>query len=319
MPLGVSFSFGMNSFTGNDYDEGTAPATTYAPDQLNVDQWLAAAEELGARYAILTAKHMSGFCLWDAKDYSYDVTQSGNHTDVVLEFVRACRKRHIVPGMYYCILDPRNENNQGHVDWEGKVQEPYYSVILKQLRELHTLYGPIGMQVIDIPGKLSSEERWQLYRTVKTLAPHCLIMVNQTWQISQYNRGRICAPDAWPTDIILSEDAVPVSTHDPHVEFEGKPYYMPMASWIPAGPFYRNDKYRQWFWSPGFKPRPAAELFDLYRQTVPRNASFLLNLSPDAHGLVCDDQLEELHRLSHLIKPARAHSSAERVRSGETR
>ena len=48
-----------------------------------VRQWIQVAHDLGARYAVLTAKHMSGFCLWDSKGYDYDVAASGNKTDVV--------------------------------------------------------------------------------------------------------------------------------------------------------------------------------------------------------------------------------------------
>lgn len=158
------------------------------------------------------------------------------------------------------------------------------------------------MQLIDIPGKLSFEERWQIYRTVRSLNPHCLMMMNQTWQISQDNRGRICAPSAWPTDIVLSEDAVPTETHNPHIEVDGHRCYMPMVSWIPAGPLYRNSKWREWFWSRGFKPRATAELFDLYCRTVAHNASFFLNLSPDTRGLICEEQVEEVHELAHLIQ-----------------
>lgn len=302
MSIGVSLSFGMNTFTGNDYDEGTAPAATYAPSALNVDQWLKAAGQLGARYAVLTAKHMSGFCLWDAKDYTYDVAESGNHTDVVADFVHSCRSRQIVPGVYYCILDPRNEHNQGHVEWSGPITESYFDLILRQVQELHTHYGPVGITLFDIPGKLSQEQRWKLYRMVKDLNPHCLVMMNQTWQISQENRGRFCAPSAWPTDIILSEDAVPAERHEPKIEVEEQRYYLPMASWIPSGPLYQGNKYRQWFWSPGFKPRPAAELFDLYRRSASHNASFFLNLSPDARGLLSDEQVEEVDKLAHLLQ-----------------
>src|ERR1019366_7361114 len=100
MPLGVSFCFGMNTFTGNDYDEGTAPATVYAPSALNVDQWLETASLIGARYAILTAQHMSSFCPWDADNYDYDVATSGNRQDVCAAFVTACQKRHIMHGFY---------------------------------------------------------------------------------------------------------------------------------------------------------------------------------------------------------------------------
>lgn len=304
MKVGVSFHFSMNTFTGKDYDQGTAPATTYAPKQLNVDQWLSTAQIIGARYAVLTAKHMSGFCLWDANNYDYDVAASGNRTDVVAAFMAGCKNRNIMPGLYYCILDPRNEGDQGHVvDWSARVSASYFSFVLRQITELHRKYKGIGLQVIDIPGKLSPDERWEIYRTVKTLSPHCLMMMNQTWEISHVNQGRISSPDAWPTDIMLSEDALPPEEgHGPWVVYQGNRYYMPMACWFPSGPYYDGKKYRDWFWNPQFKTRPAADLFDLYRKTVSRNASFLLNLSPDTRGLLPNDAVEQMNALAELMR-----------------
>ena len=305
MNIGVSFHFGMNTFTGDDYDVGRSPATVYAPGELNVDQWLSTAALIGAKYAILTAKHMSGFCLWDADHYDYGVATSGNHTDVVAAFMAACLKRNITPGIYYCVLDPRNEGNQGRVDGSSSVSPTYYRLIVGQIAELHRKYKGIGMQVIDIPGKLSPEERWEVYKTVKTLNPNCMMMLNQTWDISQANRGRVCAPGAWPTDIMVSEDALPPKEgHDPWVVYEGKRYYMPMVSWFPSGPFYEGNKYRTWFWNARFKTRPAEELFDLYRKTVSRKASFILNLSPDNRGLLPDEQVNELNRFAALMAAA---------------
>jgi alpha-L-fucosidase len=302
MTVGVSYHFGMNTFTGNDYDEGTAPATTYNPTSLNVDQWLAAAEHIGARYAILTAKHMSGFCLWNAEKYSYDVAASGNTTDVVAAFVDSCRKRHIVPGLYYCILDPRNENNQGHYSMTEQPNAAYFKLILSQIRELHRKYAPLGFQVFDIPGKLSADQRWQVYRAVKELDPDCLLIMNQTWDVSQQNRGRICVPEDWPTDLIFNEDALPPSEgHDPLIMVEGTQFYMPLACWIPAGGIDHHQKFRQWFWSPDYKMRPVQELWDLYAQTTSRNASFLLNLSPDSRGLLPDEQVDGLRELGRMI------------------
>ncbi len=78
-------------------------------------------------------------------------------------------------GIYYCIIDPRNEGNQGHVDWTGRISNAYFDLIQRQMQELHSRYGPIGLQIIDIPGKLSPDQRWQLYREVKARDPHCLI------------------------------------------------------------------------------------------------------------------------------------------------
>ena len=313
MSLGVSYCFGMNTFTGNDYDEGTAPASTYAPNQLNLDQWLAVAARIGARYAILTAQHMSGFCLWDADDYNYDVAASGNRTDVVAAFMAACDKYNIMPGLYYCILDPRNEGSKGKVDWSGRVSPSYYAFVLRRIKELHRNYKGIGLQVIDIPGKLSPEQRWEIYRVVKSLSPHCLMMVNQTWDPSKANQGRISTPEAWPTDIIVSEDELPpMEGHNSSVEYEGHRYYMPMLSWLPIGPFYRETKYRDWFWNPQFKTRPATEIFDLYQKTVSRNASFLMNLSPDSRGLLPDEQVEQMNHLAEFLHESRERNKTKR-------
>ncbi len=302
MKVGVSFHFGINTFTGEDYDEGTAPAKLYAPCALNVDQWLATVQLIGAEYAVLTAKHQSGFCLWDADDYEYDVAASGNPTDVVAAFLSSCKKRNIMPGLYYCILDPRNEGDQGHANGTSQVSDSYFRFVLKQIKELHRKYKGIGLQVIDIPGKLSPAERWEIYRAVKAIHPDCLMMVNQTWDVSQANRGRISIPGAWPTDIMVAEDALPPKEgHDPWVEYQGSRYYMPMVSWFPSGPFYRGKKFREWFWNSKLKTRPAEDLFGLYQKTVSRNASFLLNLSPDTRGLLPDEEVEQMHRLAGLM------------------
>jgi alpha-L-fucosidase len=76
LQFGVSFHFSMNTFTGNDYETGGVPASTYNPTNLDVRQWIRNARDLGARYAVLTAKHMSGFALWDSANYDYDVAAS---------------------------------------------------------------------------------------------------------------------------------------------------------------------------------------------------------------------------------------------------
>src|SRR3954471_16779541 len=73
LQFGVSFHFSMNTFTGNDYETGGVPASTYNPTNLDVRQWIRVAHDLGAKYAVLTAKHMSGFGLGDAANSAYDV------------------------------------------------------------------------------------------------------------------------------------------------------------------------------------------------------------------------------------------------------
>ena len=62
------------------------------------------------KYGVLKAKHSSGFCLWDSKaiwkgkEFDYDVAASPVKTDVVTEFIAACKN----------ILIRHNTGLQGH-------------------------------------------------------------------------------------------------------------------------------------------------------------------------------------------------------------
>ena len=45
----------------------------FNPKELDTDQWLRAAKAAGATYAVLVAKHCSGFSLWPTKAHPYSV------------------------------------------------------------------------------------------------------------------------------------------------------------------------------------------------------------------------------------------------------
>src|SRR4051812_43295333 len=89
---GMFIHFGMSTFVGQELPSGNEPSSTYAPTQLDVDQWVQVARDAGMKYAVLTAKHVAGHCLWPSKFTDYDVETSASKTDVVGEFVRACEK-----------------------------------------------------------------------------------------------------------------------------------------------------------------------------------------------------------------------------------
>jgi alpha-L-fucosidase len=243
---------------------------------------------------------MSGFCLWPSKYGGYNVAQSGSSTDVVAAFVQACKEYGVRPGVYYCILDPHNE---GKLDWAGPVPEPYFQLIRQHVTELHTGYPQLFYQLFDIPGKLTPVQRWDLYHLVKQLNPHCLVVMNQTLNISRENQGRKIQPGAWPTDVVNGEDALPPDAgHDPHVEVDGRQYYLPMESWMPAGPMYMPEKnMHAWFWRSGYVTRPADDLYRLYHDSVGRGANLLLNLAPDTQGVLPSETVEQMQRLSRLI------------------
>jgi alpha-L-fucosidase len=301
MQFGVSYHFSMNTFTGNDYETGGVPASTYNPTKLDVRQWIRVARDLGARYAVLTAKHMCGFCLWDSKGYDYDVAASGNKTDVVAAFMAACKEYGLRSGFYYCILDPHNE---GKFDWDSPVPDGYYELIKHHLTELHTRYRTPSYQLLDITWKISQQQRWELYRLIKSMSSDCLVVMNQGFYQSRRNLGRICEIASWPSDVINGEDTLPPAEgHDPLVKVQGATHYMPMEAWIPTGPPYKPmPPMHSWFWREGFQTQDPQVIADAYRACLKRKANLLLNLSPDTSGRIGDEAVRAMGKVSELIR-----------------
>jgi len=301
LQFGVSFHFSMNTFTRNDYETGGVPASTYNPTNLDVRQWIRVARDLGARYAVLTAKHMSGFCLWDSANYDYDVAASSNKTDVVAAFVAACKEYGLKHGFYYCILDPHNE---GKFDWDIPVQERYYKLIKQQLAELHSKYPHTFYQLLDITWKLSDDQRWEVYKLIKKYSPHGIVVMNQAYYQSKRHLGRICEPKSFPTDVINGEDTLPPPEgHDPNIKFQGKTYYMPMEAWMPTGPPYKPmPPMHSWFWRPGFTTQSAETIASYYSDCRSRRSNLLLNLSPDTTGRLPEEAVNTLHDAARIIK-----------------
>jgi alpha-L-fucosidase len=302
--FGCSFHFGMPNFTGDDYDVGRAPASTYNPTNLDVRQWIRVAHDLGAKYAILVAKYMSGFCLWPAKDYDYSVANGGNKTDVVRAFVDACNEYGIKAGFYYCILDPRNEGTFEKFSWDSLIPDHYFEIVKRHVSELHSLYPNTFYQLFDIPWKLKPEQRWELYRLVKEHSPDCVIVNNQGFKQSRVNQGRICEPASWPSDVINGEDTLPpLEGHDPHVSYEKKQYYMPFETWLPTGPLYPKMPWMHtWFWHPWYKTQKAEVIAKAYQLCMSANSNLLLNLTPDNSGRLPEEQVRTMHRVAELIR-----------------
>ena len=298
--FGCSFHFGLPTFTGDDYDVGAVPATTFAPTNLDVKQWIRTIHGLGAKYAILTAKYMSGFCLWPSKSYDYNVMNSSCKVDIVRAFVDACNEYGIKPGFYYCILDPHNE---GRFDWDSMVPDGYFDLIKRHVTELHTLYPNTFYQLFDISWKLTAAQRWVLYRLVKEHSPDCVVVCNQGFKQSRVNQGRTCEAASWPSDVINGEDTLPpLEGHDPHVVFEKKNYYMPFETWLPTGPLYPPMPWMHtWFWHPWYGMQRPEVLAHAYRACMAGNANLLLNLAPDQSGRLPDEQVTTIKRLAELI------------------
>lgn len=296
LKFGMFIHFGMSTFDGNELSLGDKPSSLYAPDQLDVDQWVSVARDAGMKYAVLTAKHVSGHCLWPSRHTDYHVGTSGNTTDVVEAFVKACDKRGILPGLYYCSWDnhhPLGSLTPSFTKWyDAFTSRAYQEFQSAQIEELLTRYGDIGEVWIDIPHILPRCCRQELYNQIASLQPDALIMMNHG--VGDGNPYQV--DKTWPSDLVSIERFVP-SSHTGHVkwrEIEGKDYYLPGEVCDPIG--------REWFYKPEDRLRSDAELLGMYLLSTSRGANLLLDVGPNPHGLIAEDTVAALRRLGGNIE-----------------
>ena len=302
LKFGMFIHFGMSTFLDSELPGGSEPSTAYAPDKLDVDQWVAVARDAGMKYAVLTTKHVAGHSLWPTKHNDYHVGTSGNQTDVVAAFVKACERRGVKPGFYYCAWD--NHNRFGSVTPNlaplppgrngpptgrnfAYVTQAYLDFQWAQITELMENYGPITEWWLDIPMLLPRDYRNRLYAHIAGRQPETVIICNNgIGDGSEYQPDR-----SWPTDAITIERFLPNSMTG-HVKWrniDGQNYYLPGEVCDPIG--------AEWFYSEFDQPRSDAELLGMYLTTVSRGANLLLDVAPDKHGLIPDRYAGALQRL----------------------
>ncbi len=131
------FHIGMNTFTGNEWGDGTEPASLFAPTDADVDSWVRTAKEAGFGLCILVCKHHDGFCLWPTKTTEHNIAHApyrAGEGDMVREFVDACHTHGMYVGLYLSVWD-RHEPTFGTA--------AYNDVYIAQMTELLSNYGPV--------------------------------------------------------------------------------------------------------------------------------------------------------------------------------
>lgn len=166
----IFFHFGMNTFTGKEWGDGTESPSLFNPTELCVEQWVKAIKDGGFTTAILTAKHHDGFCLWQTKYTEHSVKNSPYKNgcgDIVREFTEACQKHGIKAGIYLSPWD-RHEKTWG--------KDEYNDFYVGQLTELLTNYGKIWECWWDGAGSTEAVYDWERWaKTVRSLQPDAVI------------------------------------------------------------------------------------------------------------------------------------------------
>ncbi|UZR94781.1 alpha-L-fucosidase [Chondrinema litorale] len=129
--------------------------TTFNPHKFNPDDWAALAKLAGMKYVVFTAKHHSGFCMYDTKTTDFSIMNTPFGKDVTKEIIDAFRKQGIAIGLYFSPDDFYFIHNQG-IPVSRKDEKVLISnnkelmdYDKKQLKEMLTQYGKIDILFID--------------------------------------------------------------------------------------------------------------------------------------------------------------------------
>jgi alpha-L-fucosidase len=269
--------FGMNTFTGNEWGDGTDSPTLFAPTSLDANQWVSVAKETGFTTLILTAKHHDGFCLWPSKFTSYSVANSpykNGSGDIVREFSAACQRYGVKFGFYLSPWD-RHEPMYG--------TEAYNYFYQNQLTELLTGYGEAAEVWFDGANGdtlRKQDYNWDMYfETVRSYQPGALMAgmgPDIRWIGNENGLGNTTEWSSQPQSATMQISA-----------WGGKVWYPSECDVsIRPGWFYHQNEDGQ--------VKSVDSLTQIYLQTVGRNSNLLLNVPPDKEGRIADIDVARL-------------------------
>ena len=282
------------------------------PTDLDPEKWVRIAWETGAKYAVLVANHCTGFSLWptSVNDYSTaSLKWKDGKGDIVREFVDACKKYGLKPGLYY------STGRNGYYNISGDTERDYFTdeyqayarIVERQLTELWTQYGELFEIWFDggvVPHEEGGPDIVPLLRKHQPDAlcfqgpkehPHNLRWVGTEEGFAPEDCW--AATNAGETNYdgtVPDEDA---GVGDP----DGK-YYQPAETDTPNRSLYAFGG--GWFWAKDEEHfvRPPEELFDCYLRSVGHNSNLLLGMAISPDGDFKDE--EQFRQFGRMIREA---------------
>ena len=264
------------------------PASEYAkladrfnPQHFNADAWAKVAKDAGMKYMVLTARHHEGFALWNspASYKHFNSWEMAAHRDFVKEYVVACRKAGLHVGLYYSPLDWRFP---GYFDPKG---QPENAALLKkqtygQVEELMKNYGKIEI--------LWYDGGWLAHKGTDADAAWFWEPLKLNAMVRSYNPDIVINPrSGMAGDFQTNEGDEPV---------KGPILPIPWEKCL-------NLNRTSWGYNKAQNLMPLKLIVEYLVNTVDRGGNMLLNVGPDADGVIPQTHIERLKEVGQwLIK-----------------
>jgi len=236
---------------------------TFNPVDFDAERMAVLAKLAGMKYMVFTAKHHSGFCMWDTESTPFNIRNTPYEKDILADYIYACRKAGLKVGLYFSPEDFWFLHNNGEQirrqDIENIPEDlkiKYIDYVKLQCKELLMNYGPIDVMFFD------GGEHF----LIDALKPYC-------WNINPdllITRGEIKTPEQHLPGI--GSDKVWESCITMGTQWQFKP---------------TNEEYKS-----------AATLIKMLVETRAKGGSLLLNIGPDAYGNIPFEQDRNLREVA---------------------
>lgn len=257
------------------------------PQTLEKGEWdfdhLASLARLaGFKYAVLTTKHHCGFCLWPSRSTSFNIMNTAVQRNLVKEYADAFRRQGIKVGFYFSPEDFNFLRSQGMQitrtpveSYSEEVTERYRAYLKMQMTELMTEFGKVDVLFFDGGETMYGKDGVNL---------------------QQY-----CMEIAWDLqpEILITRGAIPT----PEQQLPGVGADQAWEACITLGTAWQFQPTNETY-------KTGEHTIRLLMDTRSKGGSLLLNIGPDARGVLCHEQENILRELAlwHFINQECVHN-----------
>lgn len=298
--FGMFIHWGLYAITAYDmwyYSQEEIPQERYEslfrkfnPVDYHPQEWARIARQAGMKYAVLTAKHHDGFCLWDTALTDFKVTNTPYGRDILKMWLDAFRAEGLKVGVYYSLLDWHHphftvdhlhpERSRAALLNQGRDFDKYVEYLHDQVRELMTRYGRIDLFWPDFSYQDKHAPQWQsekLQKMIYELQPGILM------------NNRLGIANEMPGDFSTPEQTIP--EEDPSNKDGAAPMWETCETIGSSWGYHRADR----------NLKSTGQLIAELVSCVSKNGNLLLNIGPNPRGRIQPEFAERLMQIGQWM------------------
>jgi alpha-L-fucosidase len=251
-------------------------ATRFNPVAFDATEWVQIAKDAGMKYMTISAKHHDGFAMYHSPSSTYNIVDATPFKrDPLKELADACAQEGIIFCIYYSQLQdwhhPHAEGNAWDYPSNGSKNFATYmeEKVKPQLRELLKNYGPIGLMWFDTPYEMPKAFCEEIVSFVHAIQPNCIINGRIGYRLGDYRQ--------------MGDNMIPIQAYPDDWE-------TPMT----LNNTWGYKEYDHHWKSPAVVLRMLVDV-------VGKGGNFVLNVGPDASGIIPEPSVEILKTVGHWL------------------